>query len=66
MRSGRPPAQPPPYPMQLVGVRGREQEGRESWGKDKDVVVPKEKLTMQQSTGDFIFFQGFIRQNNGE
>ena len=40
-------------------------EGRESWGKDEEALVPKEKF-MLQSTGDFIFFQGFICQNNGE
>ena len=43
----------------------RKQEGRESWGKDEEALVPKEKF-MLQSTGDFIFFQGFICQNNGE
>lgn len=41
-RSGRP-AQPPPCPSLLVGVGGREQEGRESWGKDEEVGVHKEK-----------------------
>lgn len=43
----------------------RKQEGRKSWGKDEEALVPKEKF-MLQSARDFIFFQGFICQNNGE
>lgn len=71
MRSGKPPAYPPPCPMQFAGVRGREKEGRESWR--NEVVAHKEKPTMLLSTEDilsgFVFFffpQGFISQNNSE
>lgn len=58
MRSGRPPAQPPPGPLQLIRVAGREQEGRESWGRRRRLWFIKRKPNAAEHWG-FHILSGF-------
>lgn len=64
--SARPTAQPPFCPLRLVGMGRREQAWRESWEKDEEVVVHKEKPQCCRALRDWIVFPGFICQNSGE